>query len=328
MIRWGFLGAGWIASTALAPAVATASNSLLYAVASRDEQRSRSLNPLKVHRSYDDLLADSEVDAIYISLANHQHCEWTIKALNAGKHVLCEKPLAMNHIEAQEMAAAATANNRILVEAVWARWHPRFARAVELIKSGAIGKLRSIDSSFTFTASLADNYRLRPEMGGGSWLDVGPYQVHAWAAFTDAISSIKIDALNQNLSASGVDLTTRISAHINDSISVTALSSFELAEQQTLKIIGDTGSIEFPGGQSFTSWNQASSLRIGNTYEEFAPVDPYALMIESFARKLQSEEAWLVSLRDSIAVMRALDAFSAPENPERNSHNNHGETKE
>jgi predicted dehydrogenase len=119
MINWGFLGAGWIASKALAPAVHSAKNATLYAVASQDRSRSEKLSPKQIHNSYEDLLADPEIDAVYINLANHQHFDWTLAALAAGKHVLCEKPLALNYVQAQMMAEAAAKNDRLLVEAVW-----------------------------------------------------------------------------------------------------------------------------------------------------------------------------------------------------------------
>jgi len=112
-IKWGFLGASWVASTALVPAVADAKNASLYAVASRDPERSQKLNPTKVHASYEDLVSDPEIDAVYISLANHLHLEWATKALNSGKHVLCEKPLATSYAEAKLMSDAAVANDKL-----------------------------------------------------------------------------------------------------------------------------------------------------------------------------------------------------------------------
>lgn len=316
MIRWGFLGAGWIAAKALAPAVATAPNATLYAVASRDLERSRSFNPHKVHNSYDELISDPDVDAIYISLANHQHCEWTIKALNSGKHVLCEKPLAMNQLEAQEMAAAAQRNNRLLVEAVWTRWHPRFARAINLVKAGEIGELRSIESTFTFKGSLQDNYRLDPTMGGGSLLDLGPYLVHSWLAFGSRLPQLRIDSIDKNIGATGVDLTTRISAELDNGVKLSGLASFELEGEQRLLLTGETGSIEFLGNEAFTSWNQSSSLRINNREEMFAPIDAYAVMVESFGKQINGEQAWVLPLGESIAAMGILDALSSPINPE------------
>ena len=113
MLRWGFIGAGNIATRALAPAVHNSLTSSIYAVASRDTNRSQALSPTKVHASYGDLIADADVDAVYISLANHQHAEWAIKALQAGKHVLCEKPLASTHAEAKLMADAARISGKL-----------------------------------------------------------------------------------------------------------------------------------------------------------------------------------------------------------------------
>jgi xylose dehydrogenase (NAD/NADP) len=310
-IRWGFLGASWVASTALAPAVASANNASLHAVASRDPQRSQALNPTKVHATYEDLISDPDVDAVYISLANHLHLEWTIKALNAGKHVLCEKPLATSFAEAKTMADAAAANDKLLVEAVWTRWHPRFERMVQLVASGNIGQLQNIDSAFTFTTTFTENYRLVPEMGGGSLLDVGPYQAHVWAALASKPVGFEIQTASTNIGPTGIDLTTQVAAVINDSIDVTAITSFEQAENQSLKISGERGVIEFPTGQAFTSWKEASSLRIGDHVEDFAPVDPFALMIEAVGNRINGEQVWLPSLRESLWVMDVLDQVKA-----------------
>ena len=310
-IKWGFLGASWVASTALVPAVADAKNASLYGVASRDPERSQKLNPTKVHASYEDLLSDPEVDAVYISLANHLHLEWATKALNAGKHVLCEKPLATSHAEAKLMSDAADANDKLLVEAIWTRWHPRFERVVELVRNGDVGELQNIASAFTFTTTFTENYRLVPEMGGGSLLDVGPYQAHVWSALAPKNSELKIEAASANIGPTGIDLTTQVNASLSDSISVSALTSFEQDEKQSLVISGESGTIEFPQGQAFTSWKEASSIQIGDHVENFAPVDPFTLMIEAVGNRIQGEPVWLPSLRESLWVMDALDKIKA-----------------
>ena len=310
-IKWGFLGASWVAATALVPAVTDARNASLYAVASRDSERSRKLNPTKVHQTYKDLISDPDVDAVYISLANHLHLEWATKALNAGKHVLCEKPLATSYIEAKTMADAAAANDRLLVEAVWTRWHPRFERMVELVQSEDIGPLKNIDSAFTFTTTFTENYRLVPEMGGGSLLDVGPYQAHVWSALAPKNSDLRIESASANIGPTGIDLTTQAKATLEDSISVSALTSFEQDENQILVITGENGIIDFPQGQAFTSWKEASSMQIGDHVENFAPVDPFTLMIEAVGNRINGEPVWLPSLRESLWVMDALDKIKA-----------------
>jgi predicted dehydrogenase len=233
-----------------------------------------------VHTSYEDLLSDPEVDAVYISLANDQHCNWSIKALNAGKHVLCEKPIAMNAIEARSMADSAQANDRLLVEAVWTRWHPRFIRMVELVLSGAIGEIKSIDSSFTFPGLLEGNYRLIPQMGGGSLFDVGPYPLHAFSALTQGNLKLAINSVERNTATTGVDMTTQIDATINSSITAHVLTSFEREEEQKLVVTGSLATIENVGNDAFTSLRNPSILKVGETIEKFAPVDPYQLMVE------------------------------------------------
>jgi xylose dehydrogenase (NAD/NADP) len=305
--RWGFLGASWIASTALAPAVHNASNSTLQAVASRDPKRSKALEPLTVHNSYDELLADPQVDAVYISLANHLHCEWSIKALNAGKHVLCEKPFASDSAEVQLMIDAAMANDRLLVEAIWTRWHPRLARVVDLVQSGTIGELRAVDSVFTFPGSLDGNYRLAPEMGGGSLLDVGPYQVHTWIALAGVEAELKILSVNRNIGSTGVDLTSQINAILDSDIKIKALTSFERPEEQRLLITGTLANIDCVGNKAFTSWNSASTLQIGNKLEEFEAIDPFQLMVENFGARINGEESWLPSTRESLRAIELLD---------------------
>jgi predicted dehydrogenase len=308
--NWGFIGAGNIAKVALGPAVHNAKNATLYAVASRDPLRSAALNPVKVHGSYQDLIDDPDVDAVYISLANDQHITWSIKAMLAGKDVLCEKPLALNATQVQEMMDVAQKSNRLLVEAVWARFHPRFIRAAQLIRDGAIGQLTSVDSSFAFASKLQGNYRLDPAMGGGSLLDVGLYQLHLWLALSQDLSGLQIQQLTRNISESGVDLTTRFSAQFANGVKVDALSSFELPAQQHVVITGRTGTIEFVAGQAFTTWKEVSSLRVNGVIEEFEKVDAYQLMVEAFSSKIQGGTDWVVPLSDTLACAKALDQIA------------------
>jgi predicted dehydrogenase len=314
MINWGFLGAGWIATKALAPAVHEAKNARLFAVASQDQSRASALAPEKIYDSYEDLLADPEIDAVYLNLANHQHYQWTIAALAAGKHVLCEKPLALNYAQGQLMADAAAKYDRVLVEAVWSRWHPRFARIVELVNGGDIGALNRIESSFCFPAQLENNYRLDIEMGGGSLLDVGVYQAHLWRALLHGEPELNIESLTENIGSTGVDLTTQIVGKLGNSVEINALSSFEMPESQKLVISGELATIECPGNDAFTSWNKPSSLRIGDHVQEFAPVDPYRLMIENVGAYILGDSVWIPPVAQSLYVAKLLDQIKAFDN--------------
>jgi predicted dehydrogenase len=312
-LRWGFIGAGNIATVALAPAVHKATNSILFAVASGDVARSEKLEPVKVHATYADLIEDPDVDAIYISLPNHLHSKWAIAALSAGKDVLCEKPLGLSYLDSLAMSNAAQASGRLLVEATWTAWHPRFKRAYELVRAGDIGEITEIDSVFTFKGNLENNYRLDPAMGGGSLLDVGLYQVHVWCGLSDGAFEVELDSVEVKRAVSGIDLTTQVAGHINKSVRVSALSSFELPDQQKISITGKAGSINFQGSQAFTSWKEPSSLAIGSHLEEFEAVDAYQLMVENFADYVQGKGGWVLPITQSLEVARVLDQIAQSE---------------
>jgi len=310
-VNWGFLGAGFVASRGLAPAVHASRGAHLYAVASRDKQRSATLEPELVHATYDDLLADERVDAVYISLSNSQHIEWVTKSLEAGKHVLCEKPLGLNAVETAAMFDSAASNGRLLIEAVWGRWHPRFARMVDLVSSGAIGDIQHIESAFTFTSEMVDNYRLSPSMGGGALLDVGCYQAHAWVALTNGASDLSITELARTVGPTGIDLTTDVNVRINHNITAHAVSSFALPSNQQFIVQGTQGSISTAAGESFTTWNEASSLLINDVVEDFPITNAFVEMVENVSKLIEDGNGWVVSSADSIRVAQILDTIAA-----------------
>jgi xylose dehydrogenase (NAD/NADP) len=307
-VRWGFLGAGYVATQAMAAAVHNASGAVLQAVASRDPLRSAALGPVKVHQTYSSLIEDPEIDAVYINLRNGQHREWVERSLEAGRHVLCEKPLAVNADDAAAMLAAAHRHDRLLVEAVWMRWHPRFQRMVHIVNSGALGQLISIDSAFTFTGQeMQGNYRLDPTQGGGALLDVGCYQVHTWlglcghSATNPVIADIKeVDAM---MGPTGVDLTTtsqvqlRVAQGVAHAPSLVAAphlmatqtSSFAMPPEQSLVVRGELMTMRIGAGEAFTNWKAPSSLWIGETEEFFDPVDPFETMVSSMSSRIAGD---------------------------------------
>jgi len=305
-IRWGLIGAGWIATKAIAPAMHAQPNAVVQAVASSDPKRAKLLNPITIHQSYEALINDPLVDAVYISLPNHLHCQWSVKALNAGKHVLCEKPFAMNVPEVESMIKAARENDRLLVEAVSSRWHPRMIRLIDYVKAGNIGQVISIDSSFTFPASIEGNYRLTPAMGGGALFDVGVYPLHAITALVGDDASVVIKNYDIKVGPTGIDLTSSWQMQINNSITASGLASFEMPENQSLIVRGEKESIEVIGAQAFTSWHSASSLRLGQKVEEFKAVDSYGLMIENFGKRIHDQESWVLPLETSLSVQKML----------------------
>ena len=310
-VNWGFLVAGWIAQTAMAKAVHGASNSKLSAVASQDPTRSATLEPEVVHDSYQGILDDPMVDAVYICLANHQHLEWVTRALQSGKHVLCEKPLGLSAAEVKQMAAVAEDSDLLLVEAVWARWHPRFRRLAQLASTGELGVISRIDSSFTFPATLEGNYRANPLMGGGALLDVGVYQIHAQVAFTGNTAPYRVTSVARTMSIGGIDLTTRASLTFGDSTIATSLASFEMDESQTLCVTGSSHTARTLDGPAFASWREPTTLLIDTLVERFDPVDAYQIMVESVSNHITTGDGYLVPLADSIRVAEILDDIAA-----------------
>lgn len=309
-IRWGFLGAGYVASRAMAPAVHRAEGARLQGVASRDAERSRALEPVAVFDSYEQLIESQDIDAVYISLTNSQHVYWVIEALSAGKHVLCEKPLAMSADEVERMHRAALDAGRSVVEAVWVRWHPRHRRFVELLRSGELGERVHLRSAFTFTSDMSDNYRLRPEMGGGALLDVGCYQVHTWLAAFGLDADIRVVDIERTMGPTGVDLATRVRVTIDDQVTADMLCSFIDDPQQFLVAEGSTTTIEMLDGEAFTSWRESSSLRIGDVVEHFDEVDAFVSMTEQVSRHFAGVEPPLFDPEESLGVSRIIDEIA------------------
>ena len=310
-VKWGFLGAGWIANRATAPAVHAANNAQLFAVASREFARSKKLEPQNVYDSYQKLLDDPRIEVVYISLANHQHLEWVTKSLEAGKHVLCEKPLGLNALETQRMIDCAQRCNRLLVEAVWTRWHPRFKRIVEVISSGEIGEPLTIDSQFTFKSEMTENYRLDPASGGGALLDIGCYQANMWVALMNGAKDLTINNVERKIGPTKIDLTTEVRATINNKTKVHLLSSFDFDAPQKLKIEGSSGSISTENGEAFSTWREPSSLRVNDRVEDFAEVDAFVEMIQQVSESIATNSGWVMPLIDSLRVAQILDQIIA-----------------
>jgi predicted dehydrogenase len=179
-LRWGLLGTARI-NRALIPAIRASARSRLAGVASRTAERATAYAAEweipAAYPSYEAMLADPDIDAIYIPLPNHLHVEWTLKAAAAGKHVLCEKPLALDPADVDRVAEAASRHGVAIAEAFMYRHHPLTARVVDLVRGGALGRLCAIRGAFTFVLTRPDDVRLRPEWGGGSLWDVGCYPV-------------------------------------------------------------------------------------------------------------------------------------------------------
>ena len=306
-INWGFIGAGVVASKALAPAVRSASNANLYAVASRDISKASSLSPERVYDNYDELIDDPKVDAIYISLPNNFHAPIASRALRSGKAVLCEKPLTMNYQESLELVEAAALSKSLLVEAIWYRWHPRLIKACQQIAAGVIGEIKEINAAFTYVNSNKGNYRFDPALGGGALLDLGPYPLHLIPSLFGSEARVELLAVNQEIGPSGVDLVTKVEALINGSIKFNFNVSFVGQLSQEISISGSSGGIKFLEGAAFTNWNEPSTLLVNDEIYSFESVDAYQLMVEAVSDVILGKPAWTPPHSESLFVMNLID---------------------
>ena len=306
-VNWGFIGAGVVASKALAPAVRSASNANLYAVASRDISKASNLSPERVYDNYDELINDPKVDAIYISLPNNFHAPIASRALRSGKAVLCEKPLTMNYQESLELVEAAALSKSLLVEAIWYRWHPRLIKACQQIAAGVIGEIKEINAAFTYVNSNKGNYRFDPALGGGALLDLGPYPLHLIPSLFGSEARVELLDVNQEFGPSGVDLVTKVEALINGSIKFNFNVSFVGHLSQEISILGSSGGIKFLEGAAFTNWNEPSTLQVNDEIYSFESVDAYQLMVEAVSDVILGKPGWIPPHSESLFVMDLID---------------------
>jgi predicted dehydrogenase len=304
-VRWGFLGAGFVATRGVAPVVHASDEAVLQVVAARDPRRASALEPVRATSSYAEVCTADDVDAVYLSLPNDAHLPWVLAALEAGKHVLCEKPLGLDAGQVAEMAKAAQAVDRLLVEASWNRWHPR-TRRVEQLLAGIDAPVEAT-AWFTFTGVPADNYRLDPASGGGALYDVGCYAVGA--ALLALGDGTTVTDAGATRGATGVDLTTTAElGSPRGTARVTA--SFERPESQGFEVTAPGFALEVPH-PAFTAWREPSSLRVVEAgearTEEFEACDPYLLMVDAVSRRVRGDDDWVLPLATSLEVARVLD---------------------
>jgi predicted dehydrogenase len=320
--KWGVMGNATIARVCVIPAIQKSSNGCVHALATRSPVRAQEVaadNQIEqIYNSYDALLVDPAIDVIYIALPNHLHHPWTVKALKAGKHVLCEKPLACSAKEAMEMASAAEDSGRHLMEAFMYRFHPRSRRIKQLVAEGRIGTPCLVRSAFCFRMGEKDwnrkkNARLKPEMGGGALLDVGCYSVSVARWFLGAEpTQVQAQAVYH---PDGVDVHMVGTLGFADTALATFEASFISALQQTYSIAGADGAIEMPHN-AFVPWENDATFLLRKKDEEegqqhlIPGADEYQLMVEHFADVILGNTDVMYPLADSIGNMRVLDALA------------------
>ncbi len=321
-LNWGLLSTARI-NRALIPPLHKSVRNQLIAVASRDELRAqqyaREWNIPQAYGSYEALLNDPDIDVIYNSLPNHLHAEWTIKAAQAGKHVLCEKPIGLSVDEVDAIIRAAKENNVVIAEAFMYRHHPQTKKVLELVKAGEIGNLVTLHGSFTYTIDEdhLDDIRLTPEYGGGSIWDVNCYPISFFRAL---IGSAPVEVFGwQRNSDRGVDLTFLAQMRYTGQVIGQAESSFELPNETYIEVRGSKGNVFIPSPYkpgdkvSFQLIKDGMVNRI--TMGDF---DLYSGEIEDIYDAVVKGRPQLIPLqesRDNIATIRALLDSAASDKP-------------
>ena len=319
-VRWGVLSTAKIAKEWLIPAMQESEYAEVVAVASRDLSRAQAYAKEtgipKAYGSYEELLQSDEVDAIYNPMPNHMHVSWSIEAVKAGKHLLCEKPLGLDAADAQKLVDVAAQSPKLVVmEAFMYRFHPQWLKIRELIESGAIGKVRQVQTSFTYFNRDATNVRNKPGIGGGGLLDIGCYCISAarFAFGTEpqqVVGTLKIDEDFQ------VDHHANGILDFGDGVA-TFNCSTQSNSSQMVNIIGEEGRI-FVDTPFYKREDKPCELVVYKEHDkEIIPIghfNHYVSEIDAFSQAVQAGESAPTPLADAMANMRVIDGiFSSHE---------------
>jgi len=319
-ITWGILSTANIGVKRVIPAILAGPSGRIAAIASRDAGRAASVAAKfaieRSYGSYEALLADPEIEAIYNPLPNHLHVAWTVKALDAGKHVLCEKPIGLDALEAEAIVRARERSGKRVVEAFMVRCHPQWQRIRELVRAGRIGSVGAIQSAFLFTVLDPNNVRNRPDIGGGSLYDVGCYPI-VTARYVFGTEPQRAMALMDLDPVLGVERLTSGILAFPAGRQLVFTSALQLAAFQRVVILGSEGRIEV--AVPFTPQKDHACRIVIDTgasldgssaeFEQFAPVDQYLLQCEQAAAIFRDAAQQEFPIEDAIANMRVIDAL-------------------
>lgn len=307
-IRFGILGYARIARLHLIPAMLEAKNAMPFAIASTNPEKlheaKETFGFAKAYGDYESLLRDPDVDAVYIPLPNSLHKEWTIRAARAGKHVLCEKPLAVTHAELMEMVSVCKACGVKLMEAFMYRFTPRIAKLRELLSSGAVGEVRHINSTFRFVLSNPASIQVNPALGGGSLLDVGCYPVNIIGMI---LQDEPVSICAQKTVRYGVDYSLSAVLKYQNGVLCTVSSGFDSQSSMFTEINGTDGTILMR--DSFDQTDAPILLIKGGTATEI-PVKAckrYVLEVEEFASSILEGREPCLSLEESARNVRLME---------------------
>ena len=319
-VIWGILSTANIGIKRVIPAILSGQRGVIAAIASRDAKRARDVAARfgisRSYGSYQALLDDPQIEAIYNPLPNHLHVEWTVKALEAGKHVLCEKPIALDAVEAQAIVAARDRTGKRVIEAFMVRFHPQWHRVRALVRDGRIGKVRALQSAFTFPVASPDNVRNRLEYGGGALYDVGCYPI-VTARYLLGTEPERTIALVDRDPTLAIDRVTSGLVGFPGGEQLLLTSALQLALYQRVVVLGTHGRIEIT--VPFTPAKEhacrividsgASLDGSSAVVEELAPADQYQLQCDLAADAFRGDSTQEFPIEDAISNMRVIDAL-------------------
>jgi xylose dehydrogenase (NAD/NADP) len=311
-LRLGILGAGRIAQKAIAPAALKARNVELFAAASRDVQRAESLGAKRAYDSYGALLADPDVDAVFITTHNGLHGHLAIEAMRQGKHVLCEKPLSPTVEECERMVDESQRTGMRLMEAFMYRYHPQIAALQSAVKAGRLGKLRHIKAAFHFHLDRADDVRLKPEWGGGALLDVGCYCVNASRLFLgDELSDVTATAAIGG--PHGVDMEGSASLAFAGGAKAEISWGFVGPQRQQLILWGSEGEASLNWAYAYRGEPHVLEIVSSDSTDrlEFGQTDTYQLEIEDFAGAILEGREPMLAVDDGLKNARVMERIGA-----------------
>jgi len=312
-VGWGVVGASSrVAQLAMLPAIAESPKARLAAVASRSIPVPRTFGAEHAYGAYEELLADPAVDVVYLPLPNREHVEWAIKAAEAGKHVLCEKPLACSAEEARRMVAAFDNRNLLLAEAYTTPFHPRSTVLEDVLRSGQLGDLRFARSTFTGPLTESDNHRWRPELGGGVLLDLG---VYCLAPLLVAAQRLPVEVVGAaTVGATGVETSFSAWMDFGSDFRASVECSYEAPEQQTVEVVGTEASVLVH--RAFTPGIEDTTVHVrrrDGTVEDvgWRGADPYRGLVDHISTVLQGGDVLRWPVARSIEVLVLVDTLRA-----------------
>lgn len=317
-VKWGVLGAASIATRKVIPGMQKGEWSEIAAIASRDRTRAteaaKKLGIAKAYGSYEELLGDGEIEAIYNPLPNHLHVPWTIKAADAGKHVLCEKPISLTAAEARTLLPVRERTGVKIGEAFMVKTHPQWLRARELTRAGRIGELRAITGAFSYFNRDPSNVRNKPEWGGGGLLDIGCYPI-TMSRFLFGEEPLRVAGVLENDPEFGVDRLASAILEFRAGQSVFTCGT-QMIPYQRMQLLGTKGRIEIE--IPFNAPNErptrifvddGSDLFGGGVKIETIPTcDQYTIQGDAFSRAIREGGEVPVPLKDAIGNMAVIDA--------------------